>query len=97
MGKFEKAMFSLIDSGAGTTVIRKNFAKALGLQGNRERIDIAVDGGERITQNDSRRVKFWISPLNGKESYPVEAHELEHTISYNHQCSCSRSRLVKVI
>ena len=70
----------LIDSGAGTTVIRKNFAKALGLQGHREIIDIAVVGGERITQNDSRRVKFWISPLNGKESYPVEAHELDHTI-----------------
>jgi hypothetical protein len=70
----------LIDSGAGTTVIRKNFAKALGLQGKRERIDIAVVGGERITQNDSRRVKFWISPLNGKQSYPIEAHELDHTI-----------------
>ena len=70
----------LIDSGAGTTVTRKNFAKALGLQGKVERIEIAVAGGERITQNDSRRVKFWISPLNGKESYPVEAHELNHTI-----------------
>ena len=30
----------LIDSGAGTTVTRKEFAKALGLQGKRERIDI---------------------------------------------------------
>ena len=70
----------LIDSGAETTVIRKNFAKALGLQGKVERIETAVVGGERITQNDSPRVKFWISALNGKESYPVEAHELDHTI-----------------
>ena len=31
-------------------------------------------------QDDSRRVKFWISPLHGKESYPVEAHELDQSI-----------------
>ncbi len=70
----------LIDSGAGTTVIRKDFANALGLQGRKERIDIAVVGGERITQDDSRRVKFWISPLHGDAAYPVEAHELDQTI-----------------
>ena len=39
----------LVDSGAGTTVIRKEFAKALGLQGRTEHIDLAVVGGERIT------------------------------------------------
>ncbi|XP_028399260.1 uncharacterized protein LOC114522717 [Dendronephthya gigantea] len=70
----------LVDSGAGTTVIRKDFAKSLGLQGQRERVDIAVVGGKRITQNDSRRVKFWISPLSGRESYPIEAHELDQTV-----------------
>ena len=70
----------LIESGAGTTVIRKSFAKAMGLQGKSERIDIAVVGGERISQRDSRRVKFWLSPLNGDESYPIDAHELDHTI-----------------
>ena len=70
----------LIDSGAGITVIRKPFARALGLQGRQERIDIAVVGGERISQNNSRRVKVWISPLNGTESYPIEAHEIDHTI-----------------
>ena len=64
----------LIDSGAGTAVIRKDFAKSLGLQGHRERINIAVVGGEKIT---SQRVKFWISSLHGKESYTVEAHELD--------------------
>ena len=69
----------LIESGAGTTVIRENFAKALRLQGRKEHIDIAV-GGERITQDDSRRVKFWISPLHGDVTYPVEAHELDQTI-----------------
>ena len=41
----------LVDSGAGTTVIRKDFAKALGLQGRNERIDLAVVGGERVQQN----------------------------------------------
>ena len=56
----------LIDSGAGTTMIRRNFAKAVGLQGKRERIDLALAAGERITQNDSRRVKSWISPLKWK-------------------------------
>ena len=70
----------LVDSGAGTTVIRKTFARALGLQGRKERIDIAVVGGKRITQGDSRRVKVWISPLDGSESYPVGAHEIDHTI-----------------
>ncbi|XP_028408499.1 uncharacterized protein LOC114531055 [Dendronephthya gigantea] len=70
----------LIDSGAGITVIRKSFAKALGLQGKKEKINIAVVGGERITQDDSRRVKFWISPLNRNESFPIEAHEIGYTI-----------------
>jgi hypothetical protein len=41
----------LVDRGEGTTVIRKNFAKVLGLQGRRERIYIAVVGGERIQPN----------------------------------------------
>ena len=35
MERFEKAMFSLTVARAGTTVIRENFAKALGLQGKR--------------------------------------------------------------
>ena len=52
----------LVDSGSGTTVIRKEFARALGLQGRKEKIDIAVVGGKKITQRDSRRVKLWISP-----------------------------------
>lgn len=70
----------LIDSGAGTTVIRKYFARDLGLQEKQKRIDIAVVGGERISQSNNRRVKFWISPLNGKVTFPIEAHELDHTI-----------------
>lgn len=81
----------LVDSGAGTSAIRRDFAKALGLQGKRETIDIAVAGGERITQKESRRVKFWISPLNVNESYPVEAHEIDKTISFKtiNQRACS--------
>ena len=38
----------LIDSGAGTTVIRKQFASDLGLQRRKERIDLTVVGGERL-------------------------------------------------
>ena len=38
----------ILDSGAGTTVKRKDFAKALGLQGRNERIDLAVGGDERV-------------------------------------------------
>lgn len=48
----------LIDSGAGTTVIRKQFAKDLGLNGKRERIELAVVGGEKLEQPHSRRVNF---------------------------------------
>jgi len=67
----------LIDSGAVTTVIRKDFAKALGLQGKQERIDLAVVGGERIEQPESRGVNFWISALQSSKEF--EAHEIEKT------------------
>ena len=70
----------LIDSGAATTVIRQDFARALGLQGKRERIDLAVVGGERVEQSESRRVKFWISPLESSEEFTIEAHEIKKTI-----------------
>ena len=70
----------LVDSGAGTTVIRKDFAKALGLQGRNERIDLAVVGGERVQQKTSRRLKFWISPLDKEEEFTIEAHEIDKTI-----------------
>ena len=70
----------LIDSGAATTVIRQDFARALALQGKREWIDLAVVGGERIEQSESRRVKFWISPLESSEEFTIEAHEIKKTI-----------------
>ena len=70
----------LIDSGAGTTVIRKQFAKDLGLNGKRERIDLAVVGGEKLEQPYSRRVNFWISGIHGGEEFKIEAHEIEKTI-----------------
>ena len=71
----------LMDSGATTTVIRKDFAMALGLQGKRERVDLAVVGGEKVKQPDSRRLKFWISPIEGSEEFSIEAHEIEKTVS----------------
>lgn len=70
----------LIDSGAGTTVIRKQFAKELGLNGKRERIDLAVVGGERLEQPHSRRVNFWISEVHGSQEFKIEAHEIEKTV-----------------
>jgi hypothetical protein len=70
----------LIDSGAGTTVIRKDFARSLGLQGKREKIDLAVVGGERVEQPQSRRETFSISELNGAEEHRIEAHEIEKTV-----------------
>ena len=70
----------LVDIGAGTTVIRKTFAKALSLQGRKKRVNIAVVGGKRITQGDSRRMKLWISILNRSESCPVEVYEIDHII-----------------
>lgn len=53
----------LIDSGAATTVIRQDFARSLGLQGKRERIDLAVVGGKSIQQSESRRVKAMCTML----------------------------------
>ena len=70
----------LIDSAATTTVIRKDFAMALGLQVKRERLDLAVVGGETVKQPDSRRLKFWISPIEGSEEFSIEAHEIEKTV-----------------
>ena len=71
----------LVDSGAGTnTVIRKDFARALGLQGRSEPIDLAVVGGKRVEQKKSRRLKFFISPLGNEQEFKIEAHEIDNTI-----------------
>ena len=70
----------LIDSGATTTVIRKDFAMALGLQGKREHVELAIVGGETVKQPDSIRLKFWISPIEGSEEFSIEAHEIEKTV-----------------
>ncbi len=70
----------LIDGGAGTTVIRKDFARSLGLQGKRERIDIAVVGCKTLEQPESRRLNFWISSPTGGEEFHVEAYEIENTV-----------------
>ena len=70
----------LVDSGAGTTVIRKDFARALGLQGRSEPIDLAVVGEKRVEQKKSRRLKFLISTLDNEEEFKIEAHEIDNTI-----------------
>ena len=70
----------LIDSGATTTVICKDVAVALGLQGKRKRIDLAVVGGETVRQPESRRLKLWISPIEGSEEFSIEAHEIDETV-----------------
>ena len=70
----------LIDSDAGTTVLRKQFAKELELNGKRERIDLAAVGGERLEQPHSRRVNFWISGINRGQEFKIETHEIEKTI-----------------
>ena len=69
----------LIDSGASTTAIRKDFAKALSLQERAEQIDLAVVRGERVQQNKSRRLKVWISPLD-KEQFIIQAHDFDNMI-----------------
>lgn len=71
----------LIDGGAATTVIRKEFSKALGLQGKREPLEVSVVGCQRFGHNDSRRVKFWVSSLAGGKEYEVEAHEISQTVT----------------
>ena len=70
----------LIDSGAGATIIRKDFSEALGLQGKREGLQLSVVGGKQLNQRDSRRVKFWISSVRGGEEFEVHAHEIDKTV-----------------
>lgn len=70
----------LVDSGAGFTIIRRDFARSLGLQGKREGLTLAVVGGEQLDQPYSRRLKFWISSLNGDHEYAIEAHGVDQTI-----------------
>ena len=41
---------------------------------------MAVVGDERVEQSESRRVKFWISPLESSEEFAIEAHEIKKTI-----------------
>ena len=50
------------------------------MNGKRERIDLAVVGGERLGQLHSRRVNFWISETHGSQESKIEAHEIEKTV-----------------
>ncbi|XP_032229429.1 uncharacterized protein LOC116612993 [Nematostella vectensis] len=70
----------LIDSGAGTTVISKAFARRLGLQGKREKVTLAVVDGEKINDPESRKVEFWMSGLDAAEEFKIEAHEISYTV-----------------
>ena len=69
-----------LDSGAAATVIRTDFARALGLQGKKECFEVSVVGGSQVTEIDSRRVKFWLSPLEGGEEFQIEANEMQRTV-----------------
>ena len=71
----------LVDSGAATTIIRREFAKSLGLQGKQEPLGLSVAGGETVDQMDSRRVRFRVAPCSGGEEYEVEAHEIDKTVA----------------
>ncbi|XP_064627810.1 uncharacterized protein LOC135487695 [Lineus longissimus] len=71
----------LVDSGSTTNIIRRDFARGLGLQGKNEPIEVQVVGGSQQGQQDSRRLKFWISHLDGGEEHLVEAHEMDCTVS----------------
>jgi len=53
-------------------MIQKDFAKALGLQGRSEQIDLTVVGGKRVQQKASRQLKFWISPWTKKKNSPLK-------------------------
>ncbi|XP_067653257.1 uncharacterized protein [Haliotis asinina] len=70
----------LIDGGAGTTIIRKGFSIALGLQGKVECLDISVVGGRTVKQSNSRRVHCKLSSLEGGEEFDIEAFELDNTV-----------------
>ncbi|XP_067665015.1 uncharacterized protein [Haliotis asinina] len=70
----------LIDGGAGTTIIRKGFSIALGLQGKVECLDISVVGGGTVKQSNSRRVHCKLSSLEGGEEFDIEAFELDNTV-----------------
>ena len=70
----------LIDRGAGTTVIRKQFASNLGLQKRKERIGLTAVGGKRLEQPHTRRVNFYISGLKSNEEFKIGAHEIDQTV-----------------
>ena len=52
----------VIDRGSSYILLR-----LLGLLGKRQRIDVTVAGGERIEQQENRKVKFWIFALHSSE------------------------------
>ena len=53
---------------------------ALGLQGKCERVHLAAVGGDTVKQPDSRRLKLWISPIEGSEEFSIEAHKIAKTV-----------------
>ena len=61
-------------------MIRKDFSMALGLQGKCERVHLAAVGGDTVKQPDSRRLKLWISPIEGSEEFSIEAHKIAKTV-----------------
>ncbi|CAB4025409.1 Hypothetical predicted protein [Paramuricea clavata] len=58
------------------------------------KIDLAVVGGERVEQPQSRRVTFSISSFNGAEEHRIEAHEIEKTVF---KCPTFGSSVVEII
>ncbi|XP_064638288.1 uncharacterized protein LOC135494306 [Lineus longissimus] len=87
----------LLDSGSTTNIVRSDFAKGLGLQGRIEPVEVLVVGGSPHSQQNSRRLKFWLSHLDGGEEHLVEAHEMDCTVSgvppLNEDYLCSFSHL----
>ncbi|KRY55144.1 hypothetical protein T03_4865, partial [Trichinella britovi] len=57
----------LFDSGSQRSFVQKSVADALSLEGPMERVFIESLGGDHNKCKRTRRVKFWISSLNGKD------------------------------
>ncbi|KRX34809.1 hypothetical protein T05_137, partial [Trichinella murrelli] len=57
----------LFDSGSQRSFVKKSVADALSLEGPMERVFIESLGGDHNKCKRTRRVKFWISSLNGKD------------------------------
>lgn len=64
--------FAFIDEGSSVSLIDKNLAKKLNLQGRQETLTIKWTGDTKKTDQKSQKVNFWISGLNEEDEFKLD-------------------------